>query len=93
MGDLFEKAKNLGAKAAESAKDAGEIGKYKVEIQSKKSDINDEMVKIGQYMYSKYQDEGAEKTESAVLEHAKKIDDLNAAIKDLQDKIEAVKAD
>jgi hypothetical protein len=93
MSDFLEKAKTLGARAAEGAKDAGEIGKYKVSMQSKKGDINDEMAEIGKYMYSKYQEEGEDSIDAPVIEHAKKIDELNQAIQELQAKIDAVKED
>lgn len=93
MSDFLEKAKTFGARAAEGAKDAGEIGKYKVSMQSKKGDIKDEMAEIGKLVYSKYQEAGEDGLDASVLEHAKKIDDLNKGIQDLQAKIDAVKED
>ncbi len=56
MGDFFDKAKKLGAKAYDQAEDALEVGRYKAKISSKKGDMEESYKKIGQYLYEKYSD-------------------------------------
>jgi len=92
MGDFFDKAKKLGAKAYDQAEDALEVGRYKAKISSKKGDMEESYKKIGQYLYEKYSEGGdGEGFDQTVMDAFREIDSIVDEIMVLEEKIEAVK--
>lgn len=93
MAEILDKTKEIGAKAAEEAFEAGKILRAKRKIQNKKNAITEEYEEIGKFMYEKYLREGEEQTQSEVLEHTLRIDTLRHEIAELEQKIETIRAE
>lgn len=90
MGSFFDKAKSMGAKAADKAGDAVEIGKAKAKIASKKSDIEKVQVQIGEYCHKRYLGAGAEEDDT-IRNFCMRIDELNKEVAELEAQIFATK--
>lgn len=90
MSDYMDKAKKMGAYAADKVGDAAKIGKYKASIASQKSEINDNKRKIGEYCYSKYV--AGEELDATIQDFCHIIEDCNDTISKYEVKIAKVRA-
>ena len=84
---LLDRAKDMGAKGLDLAKDAGEIGKLKLQIASTEDDIKKLYVEIGK----KLLEEHCETAKELFGESVEKITELKAKIEELEKMVEAVK--
>ena len=83
----LDRAKDMGAKGLDLAKDAGEIGKLKLQIASTEDDIKKLYVEIGK----KLLEEHCETAKELFGESVEKITELKAKIEELEKMVEAVK--
>ncbi len=86
---FLDKLKEKSAIALDKAKDAGEIGKLKLQIESAKGDIRDLYKEVGQKLVEDYPELLAEKFPDA----SAKLAAAREKIENLKAQIEAVKAD
>ncbi|MEA4922550.1 MAG: hypothetical protein VB031_04190 [Eubacteriaceae bacterium] len=94
MGDFLDKAKKLGAMAADKTSDVAEIGKYKAKIASQKAEIKDLEKQIGKRVYDQFKERDEdEPMDENLLDLCQSIDSAYDEITILEDKIENVKND
>ncbi|MBQ4507239.1 MAG: hypothetical protein II971_08365 [Firmicutes bacterium] len=84
---LFDKAKEMGAKGLDMAKDAGEIGKLKLQIASTEDEIKKLYVEIGK----KLLEEHADIAQELFSEGVGKVAELKAKVEELEKLVDAVK--
>ncbi|MGI6722551.1 MAG: hypothetical protein ACOX4I_08515 [Anaerovoracaceae bacterium] len=92
MSKFLDKAKELGSKAADQAGDLAEIGKYKTKIAGQKSEIKDNEIELGKYIFQQFKDGEMENVlDEQVIDLCNRISSCYDEIEILEEKIEKVK--
>ncbi len=89
FNDLKSKVSTAASGAADKAKELAEIAKLKGEIDTQEGEMNAAFLEIGKRMYETEKDN----SESAVADLCGKITAASAAIAELKEKIEALRAE
>lgn len=86
---FFNKIKEFGAQAADVAKDAAEIGKYRLKIAEAEGEFKSTILEVANKLF----EEHPETLEQLFPQEFAKLKDLKSTVASFKEQIEAVKGD